>query len=134
MEPALSRCQQTLGRLPQQVVADGDYTNHASVQAAAACGVDFYGSWRDSWRPGERDAQGRGAAFQASAFPYNAEQDCFTCPEGQILRHRSVVNREHDVRTHVLPRAEDGLPHLRVPQRVRSPESATPMGKVHHPD
>ena len=38
LEPALNRCQETLGRLPKQMVADGDYTNHASVQAAAASG------------------------------------------------------------------------------------------------
>ena len=41
LAPALERCEQTLGRLPQQGVADGDYTNHTSVQAAANCGVDF---------------------------------------------------------------------------------------------
>jgi hypothetical protein len=34
-------------------------TNHAAVQAAAACGVDFYGSWQDSWKPTEHDAHGR---------------------------------------------------------------------------
>jgi uncharacterized protein YpuA (DUF1002 family) len=36
VEPALQRCKEELGRLPEQLVADGDYTNHASVQAAAA--------------------------------------------------------------------------------------------------
>ena len=51
LEPALDRCKDTLGRLPKQIVADGDYTNHASVQGAAASGVDFYGSWQDSWKP-----------------------------------------------------------------------------------
>jgi len=91
LEPALDRCQETLGCRPQQIVADGDYTNHASVQAAATRGVDFYGSWPDSWKPGERDAQGRGAAFQASVFTYNAE-------------------------------------------RVRTAESAAPMGPRHHSD
>jgi hypothetical protein len=101
LEPAIERCQQTLGRKPQQLVADGDYTNHASVQAAAACGVDFYGSWQDSWKPGERDAQGRSTAFQASAFPYDAERDCFTCPAGEILRHHALLNRGNGVRTHV---------------------------------
>jgi transposase len=101
LEPALNRCLQTLGRRPQQIVADGDYTNHASVQAAANCGVDFYGSWQASWRPGERDAQGRSAPFQASAFVYNAEQDCFTCPAGQTLTHHAILNRGHGVRTHV---------------------------------
>ena len=101
LEPALNRCVQTLGCRPQQLVADGDYTNHASVQAAANCGVDFYGSWQDSWRPGERDAQGRSAPFQASAFAYHAEQDCFTCPAGQTLIHRTTLNREHGIRTRV---------------------------------
>ena len=101
LEPALERCAQTLGRHPQQVVADGDYTNHASVAAAANSGVDFYGSWQASWKPGEGDAQGRRAAFLASAFPYDAEKDCFTCPAGETLIHHATLNREHGVRIHV---------------------------------
>jgi len=36
------RCQQKFGRQPQQVIADGDYTNHASVQAAARAGRGFF--------------------------------------------------------------------------------------------
>jgi len=98
--PALKRCAQTLGRLPQQVVADGDYTNHASVQVAAACGVDFYGSWPASWKPGERDGQGRGGAFLGSAFPYDAEQDCFTCPAGKSLTSQTVQQRVNGIRLH----------------------------------
>src|SRR5712692_559440 len=72
MEPALQRCEKTLGQKPKQIVADGDYTNHASVQAAAAAEWDFYGSWQESWKPVERDAQGRSAAFLGSASPYDA--------------------------------------------------------------
>ena len=101
LAPALERCEQTLGRLPQQVVADGDYTNHASVQAAADCGVDFYGSWPESWKPGERDAQGRRGEFLGSAFPYDAEQDSFTCPAGETLTHQATQNREQGIRIHV---------------------------------
>jgi transposase len=101
LAPALERCEQTLGRLPQQVVGDGDYTNHASVEAAAKCGVDFYGSWQESWKPGERDAQGRSAAFLGSAFPYHAERDCFTCPAGETLTHQATQNREAGLRIHV---------------------------------
>lgn len=101
LAPALERCAQTLGRHPQQIVADGDYTNHASVQAAQNCGVDFYGSWQESWKPGERDAQGRSGAFLASAFPYDAERDGFTCPAGETLTHQATQNREHGLRIHV---------------------------------
>ncbi len=101
LDPALERCKQKLGRAPQQVIADGDYTNHASVQTAATHGVDFYGSWQDSWKATEGDAQGRRAAFLRSAFPYDAEQDVFRCPAGEALRPGAILNRGHGVRTHV---------------------------------
>lgn len=101
MEPALKRCRETLGRLPEQMIADGDYTNHASVQVCAIAGVDFYGSWQDSWKPVERDAQGRSAAFISNAFPYDSERDCYICPEGKLLSHQAILNRDNGVRTHV---------------------------------
>jgi len=110
LAPALERCEQTLGRRPQQVVADGNYTHHASVEAAADCGVDFYGSWQESWKPGERDAQGRSGAFLASAFPYDAERDCFTCPAGQTLTHQTTQNREHGVRIHIYRAPREACP------------------------
>ena len=69
LKPALERCATKLGPTPKQILADGDYTNQASVQAAAECGVDCYGSWQDSWKPVEHDACGRRGAFLASAFP-----------------------------------------------------------------
>ena len=101
LKPALERCATMLGQTPKQIVADGDYTNHASVQAAAECGVDFYGSWQDSWKPVEYDACGRSGDFLASAFHYDPKRDCFTCPAGQILTHQARLNRGHGVLTHV---------------------------------
>ena len=83
VESALQRCQAELGTLPKQLVADGDYTNHRSVQAAAAAGVDFYGSWQDSWKPSEQDALGRSGRFISSAFPYDAARNVFLCPAGK---------------------------------------------------
>ena len=101
LAPALQRCAQTLGRYPQQVVADGGYTNHASVEAAADCGVDFYGSWQESWKAGERDAQGRRGAFRSSAFPYDGEADGYTCPGGEQLTHQATQTRGNGLRIHV---------------------------------
>lgn len=101
LKPALERCVTTLGQTPKQIVADGDYTNHASVQAAAECGVDFFGSWQDSWKPVEYDACGRRGEFLANAFPYDPNRDCFTCPAGQILTHQARMNRGNGVLTHV---------------------------------
>ena len=101
LEPALQRCKEALGQLPKQLVADGDYTNHASVQGAAASGVDFYGSWQDSWKPVEHDAQGRSGAFISSAFPYDAEHDIYLCPAGQQLPHKTLIKRGHGVLAHL---------------------------------
>jgi hypothetical protein len=101
LKPALERCVTMLGQKPKQIVADGDYTNHASVQAAADCGVDFYGSWQDSWRAVEHDACGRRGEFLASAFPYDPQRDCFTCPAGRVLARRTQLNRGNGVTAHV---------------------------------
>jgi len=125
LAPALERCEQTLGRLPQQAVADGDYTNHGSVEAAANCGGDFYGSWPESWKPGERDAQGRSAAFRGSAFPYDAEKDCFTCPAGETLTHQATQNREAGVRIHVY-RAPKAACQSCALRRQCAPQKARP--------
>jgi len=127
LAPALERCEQTLGRLPQQVVADGDYTNPASVQAAANCGVDFYGSWQESWKPSERDAQGRSAAFLASSFPYAAERDSFTCPAGETLTHQATQNREAGLRIHVY-RAPKAACRSCALRRQCAPQKARPAG------
>jgi hypothetical protein len=93
LEPALDRCKAALGCLPKQLIADGDYTNHAAVQAAATSDVDFYGSWQDSWKPTESDAQGRCGAFISSAVPYDAKNDVYLCPAGQQLVHKAVLDR-----------------------------------------
>ena len=125
LAPALERCAQTLGCQPGQIVADGDYTNHASVAAAASCGVDFYGSWQESWKPGERDAHGRRAAFLASAFPYDAGQDCFTCPAGKTLTHRAIQHREHGVRVHVYRAPREACRRCAL-RRPCAPQKARP--------
>jgi transposase len=101
LEPALDRCQTTLGSLPKQIVADGDYTNHASVKAAETAEVNFYGSWQEAWKPVERDAPGRGPAFMASAFSYDAERDIYLCPAGERLTHHAIYNDKNGVRRHV---------------------------------
>jgi transposase len=102
LQPAIERCEKALGEKPKQIVADGDYTNHASVQAAAESGVDFYGSWQDSWKT-----------------TYDAARDRFTCPAGQILTHHALLNHENGVRSHVYR-----APPRRLVRTVRCATSA----------
>lgn len=100
LSPALDRVAGVWGRYPGQILADGDYTNHASVQAAAERGVDFYGSWKPVWEQGERDAHGRGPAFQAKAFVYDESQDRYTCPAGQFLILDAIQKRDTGVQAY----------------------------------
>jgi transposase len=125
LEPALERCKETLGQLPKQIVADGDYTNHASVQAAAAAGVEFFGSWQDSWKPVEYDAHGRSGVFISSAFPYDAEQDVYLCPAGKRLTLHVVRNQENGVRTNVYKAPKAACLHCALRDQC-GPEKAPP--------
>ena len=63
LEPALDRCKTTVSCLPKQIVADGDYTNHASVKAAAAAGVRFL--W---FLARELEASGKGCTGSQSGL------------------------------------------------------------------
>jgi transposase len=101
VEPALQRCKDQLGTLPKQLVADGDYTNHQSVQAAATSGVDFYGSWQQTWKPTKQDALGRSGPFISSAFPYDAEQNVYLCPAGKRLTLHVITHEDNGVHRHV---------------------------------
>jgi transposase len=101
VDAALKRCEEQLGILPTQLVADGDYTNHASVQATADAGVDFYGSWHDTWKPSEQDAHGRCGNFISSAFPYDSARDVYSCPAGNLLTLLKIKEEENGVRTRV---------------------------------
>lgn len=69
------------------MLADGDFTNNASVTAAAEAGIDFYGSWNDRARDSASAKKAFAtAAFQRDKFEYDSQQDVYLCPAGKILR------------------------------------------------
>jgi hypothetical protein len=105
-------------------VADGDYTNHASVHAAASHKVDFYGSWQDSWKPTEYDACGRTGAFISSEFPYDPEHDLYRCPVGFQLTHHAVLNRGNGVRTHVYKAPKKACPDCKYRDQCSSKKAS----------
>jgi hypothetical protein len=90
LKSALDRCARMLGHHPRQVVADGDYTNHASLEAEANCGVDFYGSWQESRKPRQHDAQGRRAAFWPTPSPIRPSTTASLARRRGLLRGTSL--------------------------------------------
>jgi transposase len=45
--PAVERMQPQVGRRPQHMVADGEYTTRANIEAMQEQGVDFIGALRE---------------------------------------------------------------------------------------
>lgn len=85
--PAMDRLKATHGVLPQQMVADGDYTNRAAVMGAAGRGVDYYGSWPAAAEPPM--PYGIDAAFHPQAFDYDQQKNELICPQSKRLTHKS---------------------------------------------
>jgi transposase len=77
--PALERMQQQMGRQPQHMTADGEYTTRANLEALQQRGVDFIGSLREKPTPEEHP-------WGASAFVYDPQPDRYVCPQGKLLR------------------------------------------------
>jgi transposase len=73
---------------PAQVVADGGFTSRENLLALAAAGIDFVGSWgeQDHKSAGQLRQRGVSPEFYPEAFTYEAAQDIYRCPAGQILR------------------------------------------------
>ena len=101
--PALERIEENLGKTPEQVVADGGYTNWDNVVALDASGVDFIGSLTDrDQRAGSCAQRGVEDAFRPEHFVYDEQSDTYTCPEGKTLTHnahRTFIGRTNDLYT-----------------------------------
>jgi len=92
--PAIARIEENLGKIPEQVVADGGYTHWENIVAMDAAGIDFIGSLMDRNRVAGQCAQrGVGDAFRPEHFAYDEQNDTYTCPEGKTLRHNGQEKR-----------------------------------------
>lgn len=100
LSPGIRRVEQNLGAKPQQVVTDGGFTCRENIVSTAAQGIDFYGSWgeQEQKAAGKLSQQGIGPEFYPQAFQYDAAQDQYRCPAGQVLGlvgHRQGVGVLH---------------------------------------
>jgi hypothetical protein len=86
--PAVQRVQENVGRKPEQMVTDGGFTRRQNIIDTAAQGIDFIGSLPDhsEQMAGQMERRGVASQFYPEAFQYDAAQDCYRCPAGQVLR------------------------------------------------
>ena len=115
LAPALDRVAASAGSYPQQVIADGDYTNRRSIIAACDRGVEFYGSWRNN----EVNQPGRGIdpRFAPSAFEYDPAANEVICPTGKRLVHIRINSGEGNRSIYVFAAAREDCQACRMRKR-----------------
>jgi hypothetical protein len=86
----VARVEQNLGPKPAQVVVDGGFTSRENIVAMAEQGVDLIGSLGEANQhtAGQKRKRGVAEEFHPEKFAYDAQQDIFRCPAGEILGHR----------------------------------------------
>jgi transposase len=98
--PAMDRLLKRDGRYPQQVLADGGYTNNASVAAMDERAIDYYSTWTGRNEGLVGRAARRHEDYRLDRFGYDEESNEMICPEGKRLFYRHTQNRP-GAKTHV---------------------------------
>ncbi len=85
--PIAHRVRERLGRQALSVVADQGYSNVAQLQACEAEGITVYLPIQRSKAADAPDG------YPAQAFIYDAQADCYRCPQGQRLERKQVMSK-----------------------------------------
>ena len=89
LQPAMEEIRKNLARSPEQVVADGGFTNRDSIHQMAAAGIDFYGSLPDPKERAEAAMKSHGIdpKFAPHFFILQPETRTAQCPAGQPMKY-----------------------------------------------
>jgi transposase len=89
LKAALEEIDKNVGRLPEQIVADGGYTNRETIQSMAESGIDFYGSLADAKKRSEAAMKSHGIdpKFAPHFFILRPETRTAECPAGKPMKY-----------------------------------------------
>ena len=93
LAPAMERVKQRWGYYPPQALADGAYTNLASVMEMHERAIDYYSTWTGRNEvAGGRGAKQRHEDYQRDKFGFDEASNEMICPEGQrwAYHHRTA--------------------------------------------
>lgn len=94
LAPAMEEIKKNTGSLPDQVVADGGFTNRQSIIDMDEKGVDFIGSVTDTSSQSKARMLSRGIdpAFYPDKFKYDNVSNTYICPANKVLTYKGKVN------------------------------------------
>jgi transposase len=98
LKPAMEEIHRNLGRMPEQVVADGGFTNRESIQMMAEGEIDFYGSLPDPKERSEAAMKSHGIdpKFAPHFFILQPETRTAQCPAGKPMQYLRQVTKRGD--------------------------------------
>lgn len=87
---AIARVEQNMGKKPAQVVVDGGFTTRENIMRMAEQGIDLIGSLGETNQrtAGQKRKRGVSEQFYPEKFIYDAQQDVYRCPAGEVMRHK----------------------------------------------
>jgi len=85
--PMAQQTKTELGQETLDVLADGGYSNGEQLAACDAEGITVT-------LPIHRSINDLRDAFPKSAFTYDADQDCYICPAGECLTHKTANKKQ----------------------------------------
>lgn len=87
--PSMDKVKETVGQYPERVVADGGFTNQASIAGMQEKEIDFYGSLPEYEvkQKAAMKSQGIDAEFSPAAFTIIQERQTLECPAGKSLEY-----------------------------------------------
>lgn len=90
LQPAMQRVEEEAGKAPEQVIADGSYSNRNNIVEMDKSHIDLIGPVPDGSAQKETLYQIRGVteAFRPEAFTFDATKNCYTCPVGKSLPYK----------------------------------------------
>ena len=93
--PAVQRVEENLEKKPAQMVTDGGFTSRQNILDTAAQGIDLIGSMAEhnGQAAGQMERRGVAPEFYPPAFTYDAAQNGYRCPAGEILRPSGTEER-----------------------------------------
>jgi transposase len=89
LQPAMEKVKELMGEYPKQVVADGGFTNEATIKKMNEGPMDFYGSLvaPEVRQAASMKAAGIDPAYGPSAFQVQSESKTLQCPAGKTLEY-----------------------------------------------
>jgi transposase len=89
--PHLEGVREMVGELPSRVVADAGYGSEENYAYLDGAGVESFVKYPTFDREQKRSWRRR--IYRVENWPYDAQRDAFTCPEGQLLPYRETFEK-----------------------------------------